>query len=134
MKGLITITALTLLVSGMAFGHEGHDHSPGTITAPNGGVIQETANLYFEVVIQKGGFRAYLFDHDLKGISLKDVKLAGSATFPRQKKSVPVLLTEKENHFVATVDSKGTHRYALELTADYKGKKEKAKFNIEPIR
>ena len=134
MKILMTITALTLLISGTAFGHEGHDHTPGTVTPPNGGVIQETANLYFEIVVQKGGFRAYVFDHDMKAIPIKDAKLTGSATFPRQKKSVPVQLSAKENHFIATVDDKGTHRYSLELTADYKGKKEKAKFNIEPIR
>ncbi len=134
MKQLI-IGAVVLLSLGLANysnAHEGHDKTPGAVAAPHGGVIQDIEHIYLELLTETNGLKLYPYDHELKPIALKDVKIEGSATFPKKPKAEKVSFTSEGEAFSAKVDSKGAHRYTLDVTITHAGKKEKTKFNVEP--
>lgn len=131
MKNVLFILA-TLLASQTGFSHEGHDQTPGAMVAPHGGVTKGTDELYLELVSAGGKIKIYPLTHDAAPIALKQLKLTGAVTLPKKKKSEPVTFSQASDHFEAKVDSKGAHRYALELVVIYKGKKDKVKFQVEP--
>ena len=114
------------------FSHEGHDETPGAVTAPHDGVIKQTEQLSWELVSEPSGVKLYPLTHDLVSISLKEVSVTGLAKIPRKTKKVNVNFTRKEDHFFAKVEVKEVYRYTLELTFTYKGKKETVRFEVEP--
>ena len=127
------ISVLTMVVvSQLSFAHEGHDKTPGAMVAPHGGVIQGAGEIYLEFVNESGGVRIYPLTHDLAAIPLKEVTLQGSANFPKKAKPEPVVFAQSGDHFSAKVDAKGAYRYTLDITVSHKGKKAKAKFQVEP--
>jgi len=127
-----TALLLATLFSISAFAHEGHDKNPGTVAAPHGGVVQGTSQIYLELVTRKEGVVIYPFDHGMKPIPLKDVKLEGTMTLPRKTKAEAVKFSPEGDSFVATIDAKGAYRYTLNLSVVLGGKKEKLEFNVEP--
>lgn len=126
------MTLLTLIISFSAASHEGHNKIPGNISAPHGGLIKGTAQLYLELVSDSSGFKVYATDHDLKPVSIKDIKLEASVKFPKQKKSEKLVITTSDNYWESKVDAKGSHRYTTELKVIYQGKTENVSFNVEP--
>lgn len=131
MKSLIT-TLATLFIAMSAFAHEGHDKTPGALTAPHGGQLKGTSQLYVELVSDTTGFKLYTVDHDLKTIPIKNVKFEGSTKLPKQKQSEKLVLNSSESFLEAKVDAKGSHRYTVDLKVTYKGKTEGLSFNVEP--
>jgi len=131
MKTLITILA-TLTIGTAAFAHEGHDKTPGAVTAPHGGQLKGTSQLYVELVSDASGFKLYTVDHELKTIPVKDVKIEGSVKLPKQKQSEKLALNTSESFLETKVDAKGSHRYSVDLKVTYKGKTEGVSFNVEP--
>lgn len=131
MKTFLGIIATTLIAFS-SLAHEGHDKTPGALAAPHGGLIQGTSSLYLEMVTDKNDVKIYPLDHDSKPVPLNDVKLEAKMTVPRKGKSEKVNFMIHEDHYMATIDAKGAHRYQLDVEATYKGKKEKVKFNVEP--
>lgn len=111
--------------------HEGHDQLPGA-GAPHGGVLQDLENIHLELLVDTGGIKLYPYDEALKPLALNEVQIEGTATLPKKTKAEKVVFKSEGAAFSATVDAKGAHRYKLEVTATYKGKKNKAKFNVEP--
>lgn len=134
MKNILTIAAGTflLILITQASAHEGHDKTPGTVSAPHGGIIQKAGDLNLELLVNSGGAKIYPFDHDMKPIPLSELKFEGTVTLPKKTKGEPVSFESQEDHVSAKVDAKGAYRYTLNLTVTYKGKKEKAEFNLEP--
>ena len=131
MKSII-ITIVTVVYCLTTFAHEGHDKTPGTLAAPHGGQIKGTTQLYVELVSDSAGIKLYTFDHDLKTIPIKDVKIEGATKLPKQKKSIKIELNTSESYLESKIDSKGSHRYILDLKVTYKGKTETVSFNVEP--
>ena len=130
----IVITAIaTLLIGFLALAHEGHDKTPGAITAPHGGQLKGTSHLYIELVSDSMGFKVYTVDHDLKTIPVKEVKVEGTAKIPKQKKSETLTFISSESFLESKFDSKGSHRYTVDLKITYKGKTESVSFNVEPL-
>ena len=131
MKSVITV--LAILLTGLStFSHEGHDKTPGALTAPHGGQIKGTSQLYVELVSDASGFKLYTVDHDLKAIPVKDVKIDGSVKFPKKKQSDKLALNVSESFLESKVNAKGSHRYTVDLKVTYKGKTEGVSFNVEP--
>lgn len=131
MKSLIT--ALAILLTGLSlFAHEDHDKTPGTLTAPHGGQLKGTSQLYVELVSDASGFKLYTADHELKTIPIKEVKIDGSVKLPKQKQSNKLTVKVSESFFESKVNAKGFHRYTVDLNVTYKGKTESVSFNIEP--
>lgn len=123
---------LSLFIGFAATAHEGHDKSPGQIAAPHGGVVQGTSHIYLELVSQSGGIQIFPFDHEMKPVLPKDVKIEGTMTLPKKNKSEAVKFSQDGEGFVSKIDAKGTHRYTLDVLVTHEGKKEKVKFNVEP--
>lgn len=115
-----------------AFSHEGHDKTPGALAAPHGGMVKGTDHIYLEVVSNQNEIKAYPLDHDMKPVPVADVKLDGKMLIPRKNKSEAVKFTAQADYFSAKVDSKGAHRYDLDVTITHGGKAEKLKFSVEP--
>ena len=132
MKTFIAATIALVFSQAVSFAHEGHDKTPGAIAAPHGGIVQGTSQLYLELVPSSDGVKVYPMDHDGKPVTISDVKLEGTATFPKKSKADQVKFAPEGDAFVAKVAAKGAHRYTLNLNVEYKGKKEKAKFTVEP--
>jgi len=127
------ITALAILLTGLSsFAHEGHDKTPGALTAPHGGQLKGTSQLYVELVSDASGFKLYTVDHDLKTIAVKDVKIEGSVKLPKQKQSDKLALNASESFLESKVNAKGSHRYTVDLKVTYKEKTEGVSFNVEP--
>ena len=131
MKSLIT-TIASLVIGMTAVAHEGHDKTPGTLTAPHGGQLKGTSQLYVELVSDSAGFKVYTVDHDLKTIPIKDVKIDGTVKLPKQKKSDKLNFKVSESFLESKFDAKGSHRYTVDLKVIYKGKTEDISFNVEP--
>lgn len=128
----IILTMMIIFLPLTGFAHEGHDKMPGAVAAPHGGIMHDLENMYLELLVDASGVKLYPYDHDLKPLALKDVKIEGTATLPKKTKAEKVIFTQEGAAFGATVDAKGTHRYKLEVTVTHQGKKDKAKFNVEP--
>lgn len=128
----ILLTIAALIIGTSTFAHEGHDKAPGTLSAPHGGQLKGTSQLYLELVPDATGFKVYPVDHDMKSIAIKDVKLEGAVKLPKQKTSEKLVLTASESYLEAKVNAKGSHRYAVDLKVTYKGKTENVSFNVEP--
>jgi hypothetical protein len=127
------LIALTFLIPiNSAFAHEGHDKTPGAVSAPHGGIMQDLEGIYLELLVDANGIKLFPYDHDQKPIPTKNVKLEGIASFPKKAKPETVNFTMDSEGFTAKVEAKGAHRYTLEVTVSYGGKKEKTKFNVEP--
>ncbi len=131
MKLLITLMT-ALLIGQLAMSHEDHNHTPGAVTAPHGGKLKETSELYLELVADSERFKNYAMDHDMKSVALKDLKLEGTFKLPKKTKSETLVFQTAQDHFVAKVDAKGAHRYSVDLKVTLNNKTEKLKFNVEP--
>lgn len=129
---ILFATIATLVIGLSTFAHEGHDKTPGALTAPHGGQIKGTSQLYVELVSDSSGFKLYTVDHNLKTIPVKEVKIEGTAKLPKQKKSEKLVLMASESFLETKVDAKGSHRYTVDLKVNYKGKTENVSFNVEP--
>lgn len=121
-----------LLNFNFAFAHEGHNKTPGALSAPHGGLIKGTDRYYLEVVTNQNEVKVYPLGHDMKPVSVASVKLDGKITIPRKNKSEAVKFSPKADYFSAIVDAKGAHRYELELSISKDGKIEKQNFTVEP--
>ncbi|HRO67577.1 MAG TPA: hypothetical protein PL182_08440 [Pseudobdellovibrionaceae bacterium] len=130
MKGILLL-ALSLCAS-PGHAHEGHDKTPGSKSAPHGGIIQGTNDLYLELLPTAEGVEIYPLDHDMNPVPLKNVKMKGTMTFPRKTKKEDVTFSDSGDKFLAKIDAKGAHRYTLDLSVTHDGKTEKLKFNVEP--
>lgn len=130
MKNLLLL--ILMLPVSFVNGHEGHDKTPGVLSAPHGGMIKGTDELYLEVVTSKKEIQLYPLDHDMKALPLSDVKIEAKMSLPRKKISESLKLESANDHLKAKVDAKGAHRYELEVHITHAQKTEKLKFNIEP--
>jgi hypothetical protein len=129
---ILMICLLAPLFAVSAFAHEGHDKTPGNLTAPHGGHIQGTSHLYLELVPQKDGVKIYILNHDLKAVPLTKIKLEGTMTLPKKSKGEAVVFTAAGDSFEAKINARGAHRYLLNISVTDEGKTEKVKFNVEP--
>lgn len=129
-KLILTMMIAFLPLGG--FAHEGHDHTPGAVAAPHGGIMHDLEHMYLEFLVDAGGVKLYPYNHELEPLAISEVGIEGSATLPKKTKPEKVTFKPAGSGFSASFDAKGAHRYMLEVTVTYRGKKDKAKFNVEP--
>ena len=132
MRKFILLAMMIFGIQQVTYAHEGHDKTPGAVSAPHGGVTQGTNQLYLELVSEAGGVKIYPLTHDLKPIAAKEVTLKASIIFPKQKKVEAIDFTQSNDYFSAKVNAKGAYRYTLDISVLYKGKKETVTFQVEP--
>lgn len=130
------IIASLLMLASPAFSHEGHDHdAPQAVSAPNGGIVKSLEKTYVEAVSRGNQVLIYLYDKEMKPKNVSQFELSATAQFPKNKiKEKPVVFAKKENHFDATFDAQGSHRYTLKIQIKdpATGHNDKMSFVIEP--
>lgn len=113
------------------YAHEGHNKTPGTLSAPHGGQIKGTNDLYLEIVTEQDKIKIYPMSHDMKPLSMSQIQVEASIQFPKKSQHEKIKLESAESFFSTQINSKGSHRYTLDLAILFKGKKDKLSFNIE---
>ncbi|MES2965302.1 MAG: hypothetical protein V4760_15555 [Bdellovibrionota bacterium] len=130
MKAFI-LTAAILVTAGFAQAHEGHDHdAPSMVQAPKGGMIKSNETLHIEVVPKGKDLKIFVYSKDLKPAEVAKIAVTAQTELPRTKKVEPLALQPKGDHFEASFDAKGAHRYTLILTVGEH--KDRITFTIEP--
>lgn len=128
---ILTLLALSVAMPLVSFAHEGHPSAKGDVPAPNGGLIQPADEKYLEVLVLQNKLTIYAYDIDVKPVATSSLKLEATTQLPRAT-AQPLALTAKANHWEATFDPKGAHRYTLNLTMSHDGHSHTNSFVLEP--
>ncbi len=120
--------------------HEGA-HGPEQKMAPQGGKLEETSNLFLELLKNEEGVKVFAYTHasmaaEKKPLLASEVKVIEKKTtlVDRNKKPVSFKLEPQGDHFKLDIKGlKPSNRYELNLVVSYQGKEEKpVKWQIEP--
>ncbi len=125
----VLVSVLMVLCSSV-FAHEGHDDAPGSVKAFHGGVVKTGRGLNLEVISTAGELKVFPLAHGGGDIPLNEVKLVGTAQPPKGK-ALPIAFESKDGAFYSKIDFKGAYRLSVELKAEYKGKIDKIKVQVE---
>lgn len=130
MLNRIILTA-SLIFTQNSFAHKGHDHGPGQIQPPKGGVMRSLETVRLELLTKGNVISIYAYDTKMEPVEVK--KFPASLTVSLHKKSPqPLPLVDKGDHWEAEFDAKGAHRYTLLLLIKQGGHDDKVKFTVEP--
>lgn len=124
---------VALIVAPLAFSHEGHDHGPGQVEAPKGGVIRSLESVHLELLTKGNTVFIYAYDENMKPDDVKKYPVSATVTLPK-KKAHALALMEKGDHWEAEFDAKGAHRYSIELSIRQAGHEDKVRYTVEPKR
>ena len=130
MKRIVASGILFFAVSAMS--HEGA-HGPEQKVAPHGGVLRDGASLMLELVKEGGVIKVYPITHDGQAIDAKSVEVdtQKSSLTDAKKKSVAYNLVPEGNVLSLKFEKGSSYRYAFNLVAKFKGKENKAHWQIE---
>jgi len=131
MKLIVTLAFVGLIFGQYSAAHEGHNHAPGIVQTPHGGSLKKGKLLNFELLVSGKEVKVFPLTNEMKPILPSSVQLQASYQIPKKTKEKAQYQTLADG-FLLNVDSKGAYRYELELVAEYRGKKETFKFQIEP--
>lgn len=135
----IILLALTLIFSPQGvFAHEGA-HGPEVKMAPNGGKLEQSTNLSFELLKDESGVKVFAYTHeslesDKKPLSPSEIAFVSkkSSLTNSKKKNVEFKLEPEGDHFKLTFNG-GSSYFDFKLVANYQGKEQKAvKWRFEP--
>lgn len=132
---MMTVVLTSMFFLAPAVAHEGHDHdAPAMVQAPRGGMIKSVEDAHLEVILKKNDLKIYVYDKEMKAKDPKTVNLKAQTKLPRAKAAEDLALKSKDDHFEASFDAKGAHRYSLILNYGHEGKThaDKLTFNLEP--
>lgn len=124
------IIASLLAFSLNLIAHEGHDQTPGSLKANHGGTVKAGKDINLEYVVSGNELKLYPASHEGTGLAPAEVKLTGTSKLPKGKPE-NLKIEIKNGTFVATIDFKSAYRIEVVATADYKGKKNTFKFQVE---
>lgn len=125
----IVFTA-ALISSLSLFAHEGHDQTPGSLKANHGGTVKGGKEINLEFVVSGNELKLYPASHEGADLATADVKLSGTSKLPKGKAEA-LKIENKNGALVATIDFKTAYRIEVVATAEYKGKKDTFKFQVE---
>ena len=125
------IFCLLFLFSINAFAHEGHDHGPGSVEAPKGGVVRSLETVNLELVAVGKTIKIYTYEKDLKPAMVAKFPASLAMALPK-KKMESLAIADKGDHWEASFDAKGAHRITFELAIKQGGHDDKVKWVVEP--
>ena len=128
---LLTALLMASSLNGAAFAHEGHDDAPGSLKAIHGGMVKSLKDANIEVLANGTTLKLYPVSHEGKAIAPNTLKLTATTTLPKGK-PVALPLAAKPDHWEATMDAQGAHRYTLTVTLQDEAHSHSADFTIEP--
>lgn len=132
---LLCLCLVSLTISELTYAHGEHEHAPGEVQAPKGGLIQDFGeDGYLEVLEKKGRINIFLYTHDLKRADLSQFDLKAQAILPRGKGITQLNFQRGSESFESAYDAKGSYRYTLQLELRDRVEKEthQLKYVIEP--
>ncbi len=112
------------------FAHDGHDGTPGMLTANHGGKVEAGKDINLEYVVSGNEVKLFPASHEGKDLTAAEVQLVVSSKLPKGK-AESVKLTSKDGAFVAVVDFKKAYRVEMSIEAIVNGKKSTFKIQIE---
>lgn len=124
------IISIFLLGTLNAFSHEGHDSTPGSLKANHGGNVKAGKEINLEFVVSGNELKLYPTSHEGMDLASAEVKLTGTSKLPKGK-TENLKIEIKNGAFVAFIDFKTAYRVEVMLTAEFKGKKDTYKFQVE---
>lgn len=134
MKTFLTTAFSILLMSSASVAHEGH-HEPTGLEAPHGGMIKPGKLVNLELVQEGTTIKLFPVAHAGEKAPT-DLKLTAKATTPKKGKgkgeTQTLSLKPDGEGYSATVDTKGAHRFELEVQVTSSGKADKFVFQVEP--
>src|SRR5687768_7283198 len=98
MKKILVVGFSLALFTPMAYAGEDHGHSHGhsheaaVEDAPHGGVLRDAPPFKAELVLNGDNVKMYVYDKQLKPVTLDKATLKGHLKFPRQTKETIVTL------------------------------------------
>ncbi len=127
-KKIIFATALISSLS--LFAHEGHDQTPGSLKASHGGTVKAGKEINLEFVVSGNELKLYPATHEGADLAPAEVKLTATGKLPKGKAEA-LKIENKSGAYAATIDFKTAYRIEVIATAEYKGKKDIFKFQVE---
>lgn len=124
------IGGIAIALSAIAFAHEGHDDVPGGAKANHGGVVKSGKEINLEYVVNGNEVILYPVSHEGKDLPAADVNITGTSKSPKAKPEA-LKFTNQGGFYKANVDFKGAYRSEVNVTTEYKGKKDNFKFQVE---
>ena len=131
MRELACIFVVTLF-SVAGFTHGGHDHGPGSVQPPKGGVIRSLETIHLELVTLGQELKIFIYDKDLKPLDVSKYPASATVLRPRTEGDENLNLIPKKDHWEASYDSKGIHRYTIHFKITQGSHEDLVKFNVEP--
>lgn len=128
---MLKVCMLALAFFTDAHAHEGHDHGPGSVQAPKGGIIRSLETMNLELLAKGKTISIYVYDKKLKPEDVSKFPVSATVTLPK-KKPEPLSLIPSGDHWKGEFDAKGAHRYSLMLNIKQGGHDDKVKFTVEP--
>jgi hypothetical protein len=133
-------SALVLLLFPLAgLAHEGHDHGPGNVPLQKGGIMRSLETVHLELVYKDKSVEIYPFETQVDPKTPGKLKPAEVSRFPvsatvelPKAKAQKVELTPSGDHWTASLDPKGAHRFTLILAIKQGGHDDKVKWTVEP--
>lgn len=113
-----------------AFSHEGHDSTLGSLKANHGGNVKVGKEINLEFVVLGNELKLYPASHEGIDLSTTEVKLTGTSKLPKGK-SENLKIEIKNGAYIATIDFKTAYRIEVIVIAEFKGKKDTFKFQVE---
>lgn len=127
------LLAIIICISTSAWAHEGHDHGPGSVQAPKGGVIRSLETVHLELLTKGHEIKIYLYDTELKAGDVTKYPASLQVALPR-KKLEDLKISAQGDHWLASFDAKNAHRFDLVLAIKQGGHDDKVKWTVEPKR
>jgi hypothetical protein len=133
MKTVWIATMLMFGASAPLKAHDAHNHEAAVEAAPHGGTLRNAGDYKAEIVINGDKLKLYVYDKQLKPVTLEKAELAGDVQFPKEK-SKPVTFKKAGEFYEATVKGiSKVHRYDMHVNLEVSGKKVVADFGIDNL-
>ncbi len=142
MNKLLLLGFTLAVVAPLAQAGAGHDHSHGhsheaaVEAAPHGGVLRDALPFKVELVLNGDQARMYVYDRQLKPVTLDKPEIKGRLKYPRQSKTIVVTLKRSAagDAYEATMTGIAkVHRYDLHIDLEVGDQKVLADFGVDNI-
>ncbi|MGE3684058.1 MAG: hypothetical protein AB7G93_20245 [Bdellovibrionales bacterium] len=134
-----TVLSLFLVLSFSARAHEGHDYGSGSVPLQKGGVMRSLETVHLELVYKDKSIWIYPFEVKSDPKNPGKLKPAEPGKFPvsatvELPKAKPQLVELKPagDHWIASLDPKGAHRFTVILKITQGGHDDQVKWTVEP--
>ena len=133
MKHLLLATSIFFGATTNLMAGDGHNHEAAVEAAPRGGILRNAGDYRAEIVINGDKLKLYVYDKQLKPITLDKAELTGDVQFPKEKRKPITFKKAGESYDVTVKGINKVHRYDMHVTLEIAGKKIVADFGIDNI-